>query len=525
MDFYLFTLYLSIIIFLVGSLGKIIKWFSKNPPFEGFGFEKGISRAADNLINAISAQGFSQFIKKIVLDVIFQAHILKKEPFRWLMHIFIFWGFTGLLIMHALDDLIILPFFPDYSPCLNPFLFLRNFFGFMVMAGIFMAVWRRLKTPVLRKTTRKSDWTALVFLFLIISSGFLLESVKILSPEIFYDMADSYLVTDDPTEMENLKAYWAENFGVAFTDFSFANYDKEYGKQVHLESCAACHSGIESAFVSYPLSGILKPFSMIINGLKFDTILFYIHFLLCFAALAFLPFGKFFHIFATPVNILCQKEKDVPYGLFFDSCTNCGACSAGCSVYPLFQVFGNSYILPSEKLKFLGSIKSHKNMEPLENFALGNFMCTECMRCTNVCPSDINLMDLWIKSKKEMKKQGFSDFYSLMPKISLISLTENLTDNPETFWACVQCTTCTSVCPVVGAAKDPEKELDLTPQQIMNLMRLNLKELALGSAMLWDCLTCYKCQEHCPQDVPVADVMYELRNIAFSGDIKKEGRF
>ena len=117
------------------------------------------------------------------------------------MHIFIFWGFTGLLIMHALDGLIILPLFPDYSPCLNPFLFLRNFFGFTALAGIFMAAWRRIRTPVLRKTTRKSDWTALVLLFLIISSGIVLESVKILSPEIFYDMADSYLVIDDPADL------------------------------------------------------------------------------------------------------------------------------------------------------------------------------------------------------------------------------------------------------------------------------------------------------------------------------------
>ncbi len=523
---------------------KIIRWFSKNPPFDEFGPKKGISRAADDIINAISANGFGNFIKKFVFDIIFQANILKKEPFRWLMHFFIVWGFMGLLIMHALDDIMIVPFFPDYSPCLNPFLFLRNFFGFMVMAGIFMAVWRRLRSPVLRKTSRKRDWTALVFLFLIISSGFLLESVKIISPAIFYDMTDSYLITNDPGELENLKGYWAQNFGVAFPDFSPDNYDKAYGRQIHEESCAACHSRIDSAFISYPLAKILRPGEIILNGLKFDIILFYIHFLLCFAGLAFLPFGKFFHIFATPINLLSQREKDVPYGLFFDSCTNCGACSSGCSVYPMFQVFGNFYILPSEKLKFLGSIKSDENIPDslLKNFAAGNFLCTECLKCTDLCPSGIGLMDLWIKSKKEMEKRGFSDFYSLMakkkkrdeylknpdPGMSLITLTENLTDRPETFWACVQCTTCTSVCPVVGAAKDPEKELDLTPQQIMNLMRLNLKDIALGSAMLWDCITCYKCQEHCPQDVPVADVMYELRNIAFFKGLainKREKKF
>jgi heterodisulfide reductase subunit C len=89
-----------------------------------------------------------------------------------------------------------------------------------------------------------------------------------------------------------------------------------------------------------------------------------------------------------------------------------------------------------------------------------------------------------------------------------------LADNPDTFWACVQCTTCTNVCPVVAASHNPRNDLDLTPQQVMNLMRLELKEMALGCRMVWDCVTCYKCQEHCPQGVPVADVLYELRNEA-----------
>ena len=67
---------------------------------------------------------------------------------------------------------------------------------------------------------------------------------------------------------------------------------------------------------------------------------------------------------------------------------------------------------------------------------------------------------------------------------------------------------------MVAASDDPRRDLDLTPQQIMNLMRLQLKEQAFGCRMLWDCVTCYQCQEHCPQNVKVADVLYELRNEA-----------
>ena len=67
---------------------------------------------------------------------------------------------------------------------------------------------------------------------------------------------------------------------------------------------------------------------------------------------------------------------------------------------------------------------------------------------------------------------------------------------------------------MVGASDDPESELDMTPQQIMNLMRLQMKDLAFGARMVWNCVTCYQCQEHCPQGVRVADVLYELRQMA-----------
>jgi heterodisulfide reductase subunit C len=30
--------------------------------------------------------------------------------------------------------------------------------------------------------------------------------------------------------------------------------------------------------------------------------------------------------------------------------------------------------------------------------------------------------------------------------------------------------------------------------------------------MVWDCATCYQCQEHCPAGIRVTEVLYELRN-------------
>jgi len=41
---------------------------------------------------------------------------------------------------------------------------------------------------------------------------------------------------------------------------------------------------------------------------------------------------------------------------------------------------------------------------------------------------------------------------------------------------------------------------------------LGLADLAVGSRMVWDCATCYQCQEHCPAGIRVTEVLYELRN-------------
>jgi heterodisulfide reductase subunit C len=48
----------------------------------------------------------------------------------------------------------------------------------------------------------------------------------------------------------------------------------------------------------------------------------------------------------------------------------------------------------------------------------------------------------------------------------------------------------------------------------MRSLGLGLRDFALGSNMLWDCVTCYQCQEHCPQGVKVTDILYELKNLA-----------
>jgi len=79
----------------------------------------------------------------------------------------------------------------------------------------------------------------------------------------------------------------------------------------------------------------------------------------------------------------------------------------------------------------------------------------------------------------------------------------------ETITRCYQCGTCASSCPV---AKLTDK---FNPREVIKLSLLGEKEEVLSSDAIWLCCSCYNCQERCPQEVEIADVIYALRNIAF----------
>jgi heterodisulfide reductase subunit C len=98
-----------------------------------------------------------------------------------------------------------------------------------------------------------------------------------------------------------------------------------------------------------------------------------------------------------------------------------------------------------------------------------------------------------------------------------------LSDNSSSFSACFGCQTCTNVCPVVANYENPKEALGLLPHQIMYSVGLGIKDLAFGSNMIWDCVSCYQCQEQCPQGVHVTEILYELKNLAIQDVAGKAG--
>ena len=474
-------------------------------------------------------------IKAVVLDALLLARTIRTSPLRWLAHSLVFFGFMGLLLFHALDDTITVYFFPAYESTLDPWQFLRNLFGAMTLAGLGLMVYRRLAIRRLRAVTRTQDWMIMLTVGCIILSGVFLEMSKIISPAAYQRMADEYFYLDDRQEVTALKAFWAHEYGVVFSlRLPSDAATLELGAELNEDNCAVCHADTRSAFVSRSLATVAAPLSPAMNTSRADEVFWYFHMIFCFIGLAALPFGKFFHPLSTPVNMIVRRgrrdgapDSSVAQRLGMDACTRCGECSVRCSVAPSFSVLGNPDILPSEKLASLKRFWSGESLtgKSLADFAQGSRICTECLRCTDICPSGINLQDLWMQSRKQIADRSPdpngmvrlmrpSQRVNSFEDCAVVPPVSGLADNAESYWACVQCTTCTSVCPVVAVCEDPSTDLDLTPQQIMNLLRMGLKDQTLGARMVWSCTTCYKCQEHCPQGIRVADVLYELRNTA-----------
>ncbi|MBN2229844.1 MAG: 4Fe-4S dicluster domain-containing protein [Candidatus Thorarchaeota archaeon] len=79
--------------------------------------------------------------------------------------------------------------------------------------------------------------------------------------------------------------------------------------------------------------------------------------------------------------------------------------------------------------------------------------------------------------------------------------------NGEELSACFACSTCTAACPIANM-------WTYKPHQLIRMILLGMKEEVLSSNEIWLCLTCYQCQERCPQKVRVTDIFFDCKNLA-----------
>lgn len=76
---------------------------------------------------------------------------------------------------------------------------------------------------------------------------------------------------------------------------------------------------------------------------------------------------------------------------------------------------------------------------------------------------------------------------------------------------CLQCGTCSGSCP---SAED----MDYTPRKIFAMIKAGLEDEVLSSNTPWFCVSCYMCMARCPQQIPITDFMYTLKQMAIQAN-------
>ncbi len=558
---------LSVFVCLCGLFLRFSIWFSQSihPSKEKIPLPARLTKAVAGIFSVLLSAKIVNILQSLFLDLIVQKRILDKSFFRWITHFLIFFGFIILFFTHALGDTVIGAFGGEYIPTLNPALTLRNIFGMLALIGVGLAVYRRIALKPQRLKTYLSDWTALIFVGLIMISGFTLEATKISSYSEYQAMIEEYGEYEGE-EAEALEAFWVVENGLRSPNVNKPVNKEivETGRQLNEDgSCIECHAGTSGAFVSFSISKILGPISAAVGDSAVVTLFWLVHILACLGFLAWLPFSKMFHIVAAPVSLMINrvmgKDSDDPINVLnrqmigLSACTHCGSCSIECSSMMFFESFQNDFILPSEKVQFLKKIAANKEIDQATLLKLqkGLYICTSCDRCTDICPSGINLRDLFVSSRYYLLDKGMpetsmlshfsfplalaqkfmgdhlkalksvhdvfkSKFKSLPALLGPITLSKKKGIDNESYKSCFSCQRCTNICPVVSSYDNPAEALDMMPHQIIYSLGIGNVDMAMGSQMIWSCSTCYLCQEHCPNQVELTDIFYRLKNVAIN---------
>jgi len=568
-------IWISIALLIAGLFYKISRWFCvpsahASPTFSS---RQKITAVVRGLLQTFCSAKILLLGKALLLDILLQRPLFKAGKLRWFMHELIFLGFVLLTLMHAMAPVVTEKIFPAYTSTLNPYLLLRDLLGIMVLSGVGIAVYRRFIIKEHLLASNKQDILALVLLGTIIVSGIMLEGMKMASYTKFMHMVTEYSALDpeeDSQELTALTAYWVKDFALVSPVIPTISAKRlALGKTSHEEYCASCHVSNKWGFAGYATAKIIAPAATFLDRAGTVHVLWYVHILACFLGLATLPFTKFFHIITTPLSLLANAVMDeksqpetvaVRQAMEPAACTHCSVCSQVCSAMMSARVLNNPLILPGEKMQLLKAVAENKAISPEEKRALmdGVFICTSCNRCFAVCPSGINLKELWMTVRKRLldtetdlpvllsplsyapalqqdpewtrqsqasvsrtfaRVQG--NFAQLMrPDVPLLLQEQENKDAAQlsrnkTFSYCFVCQNCTTICPVVARYEHPEKELGMLPHQIMCSLGLGLTEMCSKSKMIWECSTCYQCQEHCPQNVRIVDLFYRLKHAAY----------
>ena len=192
-----------------------------------------------------------KWLGAILKASILETQIMEYSVLAWLAHIMMLWGFVSLLLLTSFHFVLnwavpTTSSFFQYFKAGNGHLLLAlwgDFWGLVMLAGILFALFRRYIVKPDVVNTISSDSIAIWFLFVLTISGFLCEAVRLAVRPDAHDAAYAFAV------------YWLV----------------PYLKKMHLTEVSVTYA-------------------------------FWIHGILSLLFIAYIPFGKFRHIFASPMD-------------------------------------------------------------------------------------------------------------------------------------------------------------------------------------------------------------------------------
>jgi Fe-S oxidoreductase len=95
-------------------------------------------------------------------------------------------------------------------------------------------------------------------------------------------------------------------------------------------------------------------------------------------------------------------------------------------------------------------------------------------------------------------------------KDSKVEVEDLAAEVGETFLSCLQCGTCTSVCPW-------NQIFSYSPRRILRQLALGIGTEASVDQAVWSCVTCNACGANCPRGIEIIDVMKAVRGLNVSG--------
>ena len=308
-----------------------------------------------------------------------------RGTFRRFMHLCVFYGFVILTIgtlVIAIQEQFGIPLF--YGKKYLILSFLMDIFGLLAMIGIGMATYKRYIDKPDHDDYTLDDAVLLILTFSILLTGFILEGLRIYCTDDFW-------------------AFWTP------VGLFFSLVSQIFG--LSIQSARSLHA-----------------------------FLWYFHMLLAFGFIAYIPYSKLFHIFASSLNIFMRSlapvggltpverisTEEMAIGsarleefskkqlLELDACISCGRCQKGCPAYSSGAPLSPRIMIQrlkrhsTEQNSFFRR-RDKNNTIPLIDKVISKEMlwsCTTCGLCEDKCPISIEHIKRIVDMRRSLSTES-----------------------------------------------------------------------------------------------------------------------